>query len=270
MNRQDCHHRRVWTEHAGRDVRRKNRASRYHLGEAPRLGSVSNGLVGIRHAYQPMADRTLTDKREQTYCTQSEQCDAMRSRDKTFVTIPFPSDVPPHVVLDYIQTYEPVLQHNPGVVSYDPVDIDPAQFATDPWLDLCEFDPSLRLFQAHEVVWLAPGIQKNLSWLILFQRVPDGIVCRCKAGVGVVSWTEWSVRPRQREESSSGSPSTPSTATPSSQDGDDGWELQGIVTVEANRLILPSCMWIAKWLQRQIGQSMVNEACVKHVTAIKS
>ncbi|KAI8665718.1 hypothetical protein NCS56_01008800 [Fusarium sp. Ph1] len=214
-----------------------------------------------------MADRTLTDKREQTYCTQSEQCDAMRARDKTFVTIPFPSDVPPHVVLDYIQTYEPVLQHNPGVVSYDPVDIDPAQFATDPWLDLCEFDPSLRLFQAHEVVWLAPGISKNQSWLILFQRVPDGIVCRCKAGVGVVSWTEWSVRPRQREESS---PSTPSTATPSSQDGDDGWELQGVVTVEANRLILPSCMWIAKWLQRQIGQSMVNEACVKHVTAIKS
>jgi hypothetical protein len=64
LNRQDCHNRRVWTEHAGRDVRRKNRASRYHLGEAPRLGSVSNGLVGIRHAYRPMADRTLTDKRE--------------------------------------------------------------------------------------------------------------------------------------------------------------------------------------------------------------
>ncbi|KAI8716994.1 hypothetical protein NCS52_00994400 [Fusarium sp. LHS14.1] len=204
---------------------------------------------------------------DQTYCTQSEQCDAMRSRDKTFVTIPFPNDVPPHVVVEYVQTYEPVLQHNPGVVSYDPVDIDPAQFATDPWLDLCEFDSSLRLFQAHEIIWLAPGVQKNLSWLILFQRVPDGIVCRCKAGVGVVSWTEWSVRPRQREESS---PSTPSTATPSSQDGDDGWELQGIVTVEANRLLLPSCMWIAKWLQKQIGQSMVNEACVKHVTAHKS
>lgn len=71
---------------------------------------------------------------------------AMRSRDKTVVIIPFPNDVPPYVVLDYIQIYEPVLQHNLGVVLYDPVDIDPTWFVTDPWLDLCEFDVSLRLF----------------------------------------------------------------------------------------------------------------------------
>ncbi|KAK7433061.1 hypothetical protein QQZ08_000534 [Neonectria magnoliae] len=115
----------------------------------------------------------------------------MRSQDHTFVTIPIPSNVPARVVLAYIQTYEPVLRHNPGMVSYSQLDLDIDQVLNDSFFDSSDPEQTLRAYQAHEVIWLGPGLHKELRWPIFFQCVPNGIICRCDAPAGVVTWTEW-------------------------------------------------------------------------------
>ncbi|KAJ3546782.1 hypothetical protein NM208_g1837 [Fusarium decemcellulare] len=186
----------------------------------------------------------------------------MRSQNHTFVTIPIPRQVSPHLVLTYLQTYEPVLRHNPGMVSFDETTLDMDLIASDSFFDAADPEHSLRCYQAHEVMWLGPGLQRELRWPIIFQSVANGIVCRVNAPAGVVSWTQWYVQPRQNEASVEDTASSPSTATPSSC-ADEEWELFGIVTVEAHRMLMPWCMSSAKSYQNQIGQAMVDEVCTK-------
>ncbi|KAK7416198.1 hypothetical protein QQX98_005395 [Neonectria punicea] len=95
----------------------------------------------------------------------------MRSQDHTFVSIPIPSNVPSHVVLAYIQTYEPVLRHNPGMVSYSQLDLDLDQVGNDSFFDSSDPEHTIRAYQAHEVIWLGPGLHKELRWPIFFQMV---------------------------------------------------------------------------------------------------
>lgn len=82
---------------------------------------------------------------------------------------------------------------------------------------------------------------------------------RTDAPAKVISWTQWYVRMRQSEQDVS----TPSTATPSSS-ADDEWELYGIVTLEAHRMLIPWCTRKTKSNQEAIGQGIVDDICSKY------
>ncbi|CVL07441.1 uncharacterized protein FMAN_14362 [Fusarium mangiferae] len=185
----------------------------------------------------------------------------MRSQHHCFVNVPIPRHIPHQSVLDYIQTYEPVLRHNPGMRSWEKSGLDYALVANDRFFDSSDPGQSLCCYQAYEVMRLGPGVQRDLKWPIIFQRVPNGIVSRADAPAGVISWTQWYVRPRPSE-AAADSVSTPSTATPSSS-GDDNWEVYGIVTIEAHRMLMPWVATKSESYQVAIGQGMVDDACSK-------
>ncbi|KAF4442464.1 hypothetical protein F53441_11750 [Fusarium austroafricanum] len=185
----------------------------------------------------------------------------MRSQNHTFVTVPIPRHIPPQTVIDYLQTYEPILRHNPGMRSWEKSDVDYDLVANDQFFDATDPNQSLRSYRAYEVVRLGPGVERDLRWPIIFQRVPNGIICRTDASAGVISWTQWYVKLRQSE--TADSVSTPSTATPSSS-GDDEWELYGIVTLEAHRMLMPWVTLNTKSFQAAIAQGMVDEVCSKY------
>ncbi|KAH7245287.1 hypothetical protein BKA59DRAFT_475609 [Fusarium tricinctum] len=186
----------------------------------------------------------------------------MRSQQHCFVSIPIPRHIPPQAVLDYVQTYEPVLRHNPGMVSWQDSALDHNSVANDSFFDISDPNRSLRCYQAYEIVRLGPGVGRDVRWPIIFQRVPNGIVSRADAPAGVVSWTQWYVRPRQSEQYAE-SVSTPSTSTPSSC-ADEEWELYGIVTLEAHRMLMPWITTSSKSYQASIGQGIVDDVCEKY------
>jgi hypothetical protein len=57
--------------------------------------------------------------------------------------------------------------------------------------------------------------------------------------------------------------STPSTSTPSSC-ADEEWELYGIVTLEAHRMLMPWVTTNSKSSQAAIGQGIVDDVCEKY------
>lgn len=186
----------------------------------------------------------------------------MRSQQHCFVSIPIPRHIPPQAVLDYVQTYEPVLRHNPGMVSWQNAALDHNSVANDTFFDISDPNRSLRCYQAYEIIRLGPGVGRDVRWPIIFQRVPNGIVSRADAPAGVVSWTQWYVRQRQSEQYVE-SVSTPSTSTPSSC-ADEEWELYGIVTLEAHRMLMPWITTSSKSSQASIGQGIVDDVCEKY------
>ncbi|KAI6774066.1 hypothetical protein HG531_000915 [Fusarium graminearum] len=114
----------------------------------------------------------------------------MRSQHHSTVTIPIPRHIPPQVVLDYLQTYEPVLRHNPGMVSWTPSTLNYETVIHDTFFDASDPNQSLRCFEAYEIIRLGPGVGRDCRWPIIFQRVPNGIVSRADAPAKVISWTQ--------------------------------------------------------------------------------
>ncbi|KAI1071750.1 hypothetical protein LB507_005444, partial [Fusarium sp. FIESC RH6] len=182
----------------------------------------------------------------------------MRSQHHSFVNIPIPRHIPPKLVLDYVQTYEPILRHNPGMVSWSESTLNHETVLHDTFFDAS--NQSLRCYEAYEIIKLGPGVERDVRWPIVFQKVPNGIVSRTDAPAKVITWTQWYVRMRQQNEQDV---STPSTATPSSS-ADDEWELYGIVTLEAHRMLIPWCTRKTKLYQEAIGQGIVDDICSKY------
>ncbi|KAH7129204.1 hypothetical protein EDB81DRAFT_808845 [Dactylonectria macrodidyma] len=182
----------------------------------------------------------------------------MRAQSRAITAIPIPGDVPYEQLLDYIQTFEPILRHNPGMLNYSEVPFEPEQIADDPFFEPRSRDKPIRCFKGHEVIWLGPGLTKPIKWPIFFQRAETGIRCRCNASAGVISWTEWHVRPLQPAMSPPGSVSSSGSPSVPSSNGEE-WELYGTVIVEANRMLLPFCSINSEGYLNAIGQSMIDE-----------
>ncbi|KAF5023412.1 hypothetical protein F66182_4512 [Fusarium sp. NRRL 66182] len=187
----------------------------------------------------------------------------MRSQKYTSVTIPIPGQIPPQVVVDYLQTYVPILQHNPGIVSYRISTLDHDMINGDSFFNAHDPQQSLRCYEADDVVWLSPGCRKSLRWPVTFQSISTGAVCRADAPAGLICWTQWSVQPRQADAATAESVSTPSTATPPSLEENE-WELYGGTKIEANSMLLPWCISNTRSLQISIGQGIINDVCAKH------
>ncbi|KAH8736350.1 hypothetical protein BGZ61DRAFT_441874 [Ilyonectria robusta] len=174
----------------------------------------------------------------------------MRSQYRTAVAIAIPNHIPSKVVLAFIQTYDPLLRHNPGIVSFEEIPFDIDDISNDPFFG--PMDDTVRNFQVREVIWLAPGLTKDMNWPMIYQCTPDGIRNRGNALAGIIGWTQWAVRPRQGNTPPIGSGSR------TLKTGDE-WELWGEVTVEANSLLMPFISNNAKNFLEQICQGVIDE-----------
>jgi hypothetical protein len=177
----------------------------------------------------------------------------MRLKHYANIPIPIPTNIPPNIVLAYIQTFVPTLKHNICVNSFKEIPSDPnlpddAIFG--PW------NNTVRTYEIHEITQLAPRISAQARWPVNFQCTPDGIRARAiNSKVGTTVWATWTVRPRVNVASPANSESTNSSATVVGEE----WELFDEVIIECHRLMMPFTAPYACKIHHDITQKIVDE-----------
>ncbi|KAK7426849.1 hypothetical protein QQZ08_006595 [Neonectria magnoliae] len=159
----------------------------------------------------------------------------MRTQRLLSHAIPIPGNLPPGVVLASVQSFIPFLDNHKTMTRYNETPPRPESIANDPFFSLG--DDTLRFYQASELVTLAPGLSKEVTYHVVFQRISDGMRTRAEAPAGVVIRAEYTVRPRPNPTSPAGSDSTGTGSTITAV-GDE-YELHEDVVVEANSLMMP-------------------------------
>lgn len=179
----------------------------------------------------------------------------MRARWEGTASLPIPNKVPAKVILQHVQSCIPWLQAMPSVTSFEEVSPNVDEIADDPYFD--QLDENLRSFVVREVVYLAPGLAKDVRWPVIVQLKPDGLRSRSNIPAGVTCWTTWTVRQRQetRDDSSPASESTFGSAE-TAVSGEP--ELFGELTIEGNRLLMPFVTWRSKQMLQLICQGLVE------------
>ncbi|KAF7555494.1 hypothetical protein G7Z17_g2116 [Cylindrodendrum hubeiense] len=182
----------------------------------------------------------------------------MRSQHYTIVAIPIPINLPPQVVVAFIQTYVPTLRLNDHVAGFEEIPADPSCIANDPFFG--PWDDTVRSFQVHEITRLLPGVSRETRWPVVFQSFPDGISSRANANAGILVWARWTVR--RRDVASPASPASPETATssPATEVGEE-WELYEEVLTDANTMLMRFTARSVDRIHNQITQRLVDEVC---------
>jgi hypothetical protein len=181
----------------------------------------------------------------------------MRTRHVLTVSVPLPSILPPHLVVESLQTYTPTLRHNFCVASFFQIHSDPNSIAADPFFG--PWDDTICTFYCHEVTELVPGLNLRSQWPCIFQSTSDGARFRVTAPRGVNVWVRFSVRPRV----ASPTPSE-NTATPTASAGDE-WELYDEIVVEGNRLVMPFTLPYTQRVHQQVCEKLVDEVFKEYV-----
>ncbi|KAK7418740.1 hypothetical protein QQX98_003758 [Neonectria punicea] len=168
----------------------------------------------------------------------------MRSEHRTSISIPIPNHVPPQVVLAFVQTFTPTMRLNDHVAGFEEIPTDPSSLPDDAFFGPC--NRTLRSFQIREVTQLAPGINREATWPVAMQCIPNGINCRAKALMGTIVWARWTVRQRHPEDSPT-------------RVGEEEWELHDEVLVHAHSLMMPFTKSVIHRAHYNISQRMVDE-----------
>ncbi|KAF4470669.1 hypothetical protein FALBO_2426 [Fusarium albosuccineum] len=182
----------------------------------------------------------------------------MRTQHHLSIATPIPGNVPPGVVVAAIQTYTPLIRHHSAMTGFDEVSATPDVLDNDPFFG--PWDDSVRAFQLRELITLAPGLTKEITYQTIFQLVPDGTRSRAMAPAGIVVRAEFTVRQRRATTvpiSPAGSDSTASGSTVTAM-GDE-YELREEVLVEANSLLMPFITEALATVHRGICERVVVE-----------
>lgn len=177
----------------------------------------------------------------------------MRSEHRTSISITIPNNVPPQVVLASVQTFIPTMRLNDHVADFKEIPTDPNSLPQDAFFGPC--NSTLRTFQIREVTQLAPGINREATWPVTMQCIPDGINCRAKALGGTVVWARWTVRQRQPGVS----PTRPESTASSTTRVEEEWELHDEVLVHAHSLMMPFIRSVIHRIHYDISQRVVDE-----------
>lgn len=161
----------------------------------------------------------------------------MRVQQHHVLTAPLPAHLPPAAVVAALQRYTLMLELPHNFTRFEHITTQPNSLADDAFFS--PWEETTRGYLVHEVVKMAPGLTKKISYCCFFQNVPDGVRCRADAPSGVKIWAEYTVRLRPADSpmmttASPGSDSTGGTAIP---DGD--YEVYESAVLEANSLLLP-------------------------------
>lgn len=179
----------------------------------------------------------------------------MRTQRLLSHAIPIPGNLPPGVVVTSVQSFIPFLDNHKTMTRYNETPARPESITNDPFFN--PEDDSIRFFQVSELVTLAPGLSKEVTYQVVFQRIPDGMRSRAEAPAGVVIRAEYTVRPRLGPTSPAGSDSTGTGSTITAV-GDE-YEIHEDVVVEANSLMMPFIIDAVITAHRTICIGVIDE-----------
>lgn len=163
----------------------------------------------------------------------------MRVQRNLSVTVPIPPEIPPGVVIATLQTVSPVIR-NLGTLShyeetpeggepvasdaffYGPSSPKPQQSPPAPSSSGASSPPTppsatttpaaVSSYQIYELITLAPGLTKQVTYPAYFQRVTNGIRVRANGAAGITGWCEFTVRPSTSSSTAGATAGQPSPA----------------------------------------------------------
>lgn len=222
----------------------------------------------------------------------------MRVQRQMFITVPIPPGLPPSAVVATLQTVSPVIRNLGTLSRYEQTTAGSGPVATDPFFILGSSNGGdggsnsnnssagdVASYQIFELITLAPGLTKEVTYPAYFQRVNDGLRVRANGAAGITGWAGFTVRPRRSPGGSGGnsaplvadSPdgggeggSTPSTTAGSDRNdgggggggggGEEEYELFESLTVEANSLLMPFVCQTMQIAHRGLCDKVLQEA----------
>ncbi|KAL6868935.1 hypothetical protein ACO1O0_000258 [Amphichorda felina] len=182
----------------------------------------------------------------------------MRVQRHMSITVPIPASLPPSVVVAVLQTVSPVIRNLGTLSRYEETAVGGDAVANDPFFG--SPGGSVASYQIFELITLAPGLTKEVTYPAYFQRVGDGLRCRANGAAGITGWCEFTVRQRKAPDSPDGSVSTPSTIT---EGGTEEYELYEALVVEANSLLMPFVCQTMELAHRGLCDKVLQEAADK-------
>ncbi|KAI9899583.1 hypothetical protein N3K66_006044 [Trichothecium roseum] len=221
----------------------------------------------------------------------------MRVQRQMFITVPIPPGLPPSAVVATLQTVSPVIRNLGTLSRYEQTAAGSGPVATDPFFILGSSGGGdsnnnnnnnnnsagdVASYQIFELITLAPGLTKEVTYPAYFQRVNDGLRVRANGAAGITGWAGFTVRPRRSPGDNGGnsaplvvdspdgggeSGSTPSTTAGSDRNdggggggGGEEYELFESLTVEANSLLMPFVCQTMQIAHRGLCDKVLQEA----------
>ncbi|KAL2207187.1 hypothetical protein CC79DRAFT_1368075 [Sarocladium strictum] len=190
----------------------------------------------------------------------------MRVQRQYNISVPIPPSVPPSLVISHLQTITPVIRHLGTLSRFEPTNANLPEIQADPFFH--QSVASISGFQIYELITLAPGLTKEVTYPTYFQPSHGGVRCRANGAAGITGWADYTVR-QKRDDSSSASPNstgggavggTPSTVASESDDYYPEYEVHETLLVEANSLLMP---FVAKTMEvshRDLCRKIIEEA----------
>ncbi|KAK0383135.1 hypothetical protein NLU13_9048 [Sarocladium strictum] len=184
----------------------------------------------------------------------------MRVQRQYTIAVPIPPYVPPSVIIAHLQTVSPIIRHLGTLSRYETTSAELPAIQSDPFFH--QSPAPISGFQIYELITLAPGLTKEVTYPAYFQSSQSGVRCRANGAAGITGWADYSVRQRS-EDSSTGSPGMGSTPSTIASEGEEYWheyEIHETLLVEANSLLMPFVARTMEESHRNLLHKIIDEA----------
>jgi hypothetical protein len=174
--------------------------------------------------------------------------------------VPLPAHVPRDSAIALLQTYRPLIEANPHLVSYERRSVGIHEVVDDPFFR--DDGQRLQAFNVYQRITIIPGVgswaTKDVVVTGVFQSVKNGCRCRADASGGVTVRSRYEIRRRGEVPDSTGKPEPP----PGPGDGD--YELVEIAEVSCGALVKPFVRHSFSTSHNEILQRVMDELVQKY------
>ncbi|KKY30147.1 hypothetical protein UCDDA912_g09942 [Diaporthe ampelina] len=183
---------------------------------------------------------------------------------------PLPAYLSPDLVVQHLQTYEPLITPHPYLLRYNRRPVDEKDVAADPFFS--DDGARIECYEVFERIVIVPllGVSKDIKVPATFQSFPAGVRCRADAQGGVRVWSTYGVQRRDlgAEFERAGRADSDGVARDDLHDIVDGaglsspgageWELVEYARVECNAIVRPFVVRSFEASHRDLCQNVIN------------
>ncbi|KAJ0115487.1 hypothetical protein N8I77_000846 [Diaporthe amygdali] len=183
---------------------------------------------------------------------------------------PLPAYLSPDLVVQHLQTYEPLIIPHPYLLRYNRRPVDEKDVIADPFFT--EDGANIECYEVIERVVIIPllGLSKDIKIPATFQSFPAGVRCRADAQGGVRVWSTYEVQRRDlgAEFERAGRADSDGVARDDLHDIVDGaglsspgageWELVEYARVECNAIVKPFVVKSFEAAHRDLCQKVID------------